>query len=174
MLDTVEPTLERLRKGDELSQPIVDSKTNRRAWRKLDVFQTLLRDNKIQSAHCDAAQRFLRHYQGVRLIDVRITDLHTESNARSDMDGLMPPFQWHGSQIAMAKDCLLPDEFGSMEHLCKYETDPEITFANPIIFLGSNYGGYRSRKEAMGYGLRLVVSALERLAYLWGFKTKGN
>lgn len=171
MIDIVEPTVERLRK-DEFSSPLVDSKNDRRAWRKLDIFQTLLRDNKIQTAHCDAGERFIRHYMGVRKYDVRITDLHTVSNA--SLDGVMDPWQYHGSRLAEARLHLLSDEYGAMEVLAKHETDPELSLSNPIIFIGACYGGYKSRKEGMGYGLRLVISALERLAFLWGLKSKGN
>lgn len=171
IIEDVQPTTERLQKTDEFSQPLIDSKNNRRAWRRLDIFQVLLRDNKIQSAHHDAGQRYLRHYMGRQRIDVRISDAFTVENAT--LDGLMPPFQWHGSCLAEAKKELLPDEWSAMEYLCKRECE-EGTKENPIIYLGNVFGGYRSRKEAHGYGYRLLVSALERLAYHWGLKQKGN
>lgn len=171
IIEDVQPTLERLRKNEEFIQPLVDSKNNRRVWRRLDLFQTLLRDNKIQSAHHDAGQRFLRHYMGRMKIDVRVTSDFTVSNQA--LDGLMDPWQWHGACLAEARQALLPDEFSAMEYLSKRECS-ECGNENPIIHLGNIFGGYRSRKEASGYGLRLLVSALERLAFLWGLKVKGN
>lgn len=171
LLDTLEPTVERLRK-DEFSQPQVDNKNNRRAWRRLDVFQVLLRDNKIQSAHNEAGQRFIRHYMGRQKIDCRITDLHTVSNA--SLDGLMDPWQWHGACLAELKQgILLPDEYSAMEYVSRRECE-EHSNENPIVYLGSVFGGYKSRKEAHGYGYRLLLTALERLAYHWGLKQKGK
>lgn len=171
IIEDIQPTLERLRKPEEFIQPQVDGKNNRRVWRRLDVFQTLLRDGKIQTAHNEAGQRFIRHYMGRMKIDCRITDLHTVSNAA--LDGIMDPWQWHGSCLAEARHELLPDEYSAMEYLSRRECE-ESSGENPITFLGCAHGGYRSRKEAHGYGLRLIVSALERLAFLWNYKQRGK
>lgn len=168
MTDDLKPTPETLDKGT-FDTPQIDARTNRKAYRRLDTFQVLLRDGKIERAHNEAAQDFIRHYFGVQRRDVRLS---TEAIRQIDTaDGGFPAWQLHGAKLHEAREALTQDEYTAMEILAANEgrtRDDQIS----ILQLGYTLSGYKKREAAMGYAVRLVEGALERLAILWGHKAK--
>lgn len=169
MFELLEPTQERLRKPEAFDTPQIDKNTNRRLYRKLDTFQSLLRDGKIRIEHNSAGQRYLTHYQGRQRLDVRTTSYFTISNASLEL--VAPPWQYHGESLAFARQNLLDDEARALDAIADFETNPLARDINILHEIGS-WGGYRSRNSSTAWALRLVYGALERLSLLWGFKTK--
>lgn len=167
MTEDLKPTPETLDKGT-FDTPQIDARTNRRTYRKLDTFQVLLRDGKIERAHNEAGQEFIRHYFGVQRRDVRVSSEATRETLTADG---MPAWQWHGEKLAEAREALTRDEYTAMEILAANEArtrDDQIS----ILQLGHTLSGYKKREAAMGYAVRLVEGSLERLAILWGHKAK--
>lgn len=169
MFELLEPTQERLRKPEAFDTPLIDKNTNRRLYRRLDTFQALLRDGKIRTEHNSAGQRYLTHFQGRQKCDTRVTDFFTVSN--SSLDLVCPPWQYHGEQISIAKQNLLDDENRALEFIANFETNPLAMDVNVLHVIGS-WAGYRSRNSSTAWAIRLIYGGLERLALLWGYKTK--
>lgn len=171
MYEEIQPTQERLlKKGETFDTPLVDKNTNRRLYRRLDTFQTLLRDGKIKVPHNDAGQKYIQHFQGRQRCDVRVTNYFTLSNAQLDL--IAPPWQYHGEQLAEARKNLLLDEARAMDFIADFETNPACHVDSPFAVIGS-WGGYKSRNSSTAWALRLLIGALERLSILWGFQRGG-
>lgn len=167
MTEDLKPTPETLEKGT-FDTPQIDARTNRKAYRRLDTFQVLLRDGKIERAHNEAAQDFIKHYFGVQRRDVRVSSEATRETLTADG---MPAWQWHGEKLAEAREALTRDEYTAMEILAANEARSSAEQIS-ILQMAQTLSGYKNRDTAMGYGVRLVEGALERLAVLWGHKAR--
>jgi len=154
------PTPERFRKSEYWDTPEVDSKTNRKAHRTLDDVTRAWRAGKIEFAHFQAWESFVRHYEGALRHDVRVSD--TTGNGGDNLDR-MPPWQWHGIKISQARDDLVPRQFQVMELLVLGWTFKQVGF---------QLSAYKSRQQAEAYALGVIEDALERLALLWGLKRR--
>jgi hypothetical protein len=152
------PTPERLRRS-RWDIPEVDSKTNRRAYKARDVFMELLREEKIDGAQFQASERFQRHMEGAEGHDVRVVDM-----AGNPCDERQPARTLHAMHLSDAQKELTDKQFRALVCLCQQSSN--------MAQVGFGASGYVCAKTARGYGLCLVETALERLAYMWGMKQR--
>lgn len=158
MSECLAPTPERFRRS-QWDTPEVDSKTNRRAYKARCVFMELLREEKIDGAQFQAAERFQRHMEGAEGHDVRVVDM-----AGEPCDDSQPARTLHALHLADARSSLTDKQFRALTYLCQSSSNMQQ--------VGFGASGYVCQKTARGYGLCLVETALETLSFLWGFKRR--
>jgi hypothetical protein len=151
------PTRERLAKGDAFDKPAKDQKTDRVAYRALSAVAVLLQRGEIEPEHYEAAQKFQKHLQGSLGFDVR-TSLDKSGNE----EALEFSRSYHAQIIAKTRKELTPREYQIVELLCLEEAAP--------VTIGLGLSGYVTRQQATSYGIAAINSALDRLAYFYGFK----
>jgi hypothetical protein len=160
MTEALSPTKERLSKNDHWDTPEVDSATNRKAYKSVDDVTRAWRQGKLEFAHFQSWEHFVRHWEGAQKHDVRVSDTTGDPAGASDR---MPPWQFHGAKLAQARSTLTPLQFQALELMCQGWGFREV---------GLNYSPYRTRQQAESYALGKIEGALDILAYLWSLKLR--
>ncbi|OQW71704.1 MAG: hypothetical protein BVN33_14830 [Proteobacteria bacterium ST_bin13] len=159
MTEALSPTVERLRKGDAFQGPAKDQKTDRVAWRALSALTVLLHRQEIEREHFEAAQKFQKHMLGSLGFDVRLS-----TDSRSGDEPLEFPRSYHAQMVAKVRDHLTPREFTIIERITADESTP--------VSIGFGLSGHGTHQQAKPYGVSAINSALDRLAYFFGFKRR--
>lgn len=155
--DSLGPTAERLSKSEGYDAPHVDKDTNRLAYRVLTIFETLHKRGDIEGDHLAAAKKLEKHYLGALGHDVRTGEGSTE-------DPLEYPRSYHAQKLAQAQSEILHREWIALHIL--------LDERGSLIEIGRTFRPIGSREIARATGLAIVTTGLERLAYLWGFKSE--
>jgi len=150
------PTRERMRKGS-FQAPIKDQKTDRTAYRALSALAVLLQRSEIEPPHYEAAIKFNKHMLGSLGYDVRW-------GSGSPVDSIEFPQTYHAQMLAKAREHLTPREFQIVERITADEATP--------VSIGFGLSGHGTHQQAKPYGVSAINSALDRLAYFWGFKRR--
>ena len=162
MSEALSPTKERLSKSRNWDTPEVDSATNRKAFKSVDDVTLAWRSGKLEFAHFQAWEKFVRSWEGVQGHDVRVTDATGEPSEASDK---MPAWQFHGLKLSEAKSTLSPNQFQALELMVMGWGFREV---------GLNFSPFRTRQQADAYGLGMIEGALDLLAYLWQIKLRAR
>ena len=89
-------------------------------------------------------------------------------DARGDIgSGVEPlefPRSYHAQMLAKVRDELTPREYMIVERLCHDEAT--------AVSIGFGLSGHATHQQAKPYGVSAINSALDRLAYFWGFKQR--
>jgi hypothetical protein len=157
MTEALAPTPQRLRKGDHFQAPAKDQKTDRPAYRALSAAAVLLSRKEIEPEHYEAANKFYKHLIGSMGHDARI-DIGT------GQEPLEYPRTYHSQMLAKVKDELTPREYMIVERLVRDETTP--------VSVGFGLSGHATPQQAKPYGVSAINSALDRLAFHFGFKQR--
>lgn len=158
-MDAIAPTPERLAKTDDIKAPRHDQRHLAIAYRSVSRFESLHKRGTIDDAQYQAGEKLSRHLEGMHGADVRMDD--AASNPPDLLREEAPLY--HGQKVAEARTTLLPQEWTALLALI----EGKITSMEEI---GRAWQGVRDRKAATGYGSGLVQTALDRLAFMWGFK----
>lgn len=153
MEDALSPTLEQLRR-DTYEPPQVDQQTNRRAWRRVTVFENLHNRGEIEFYQLRAAEKLEKHWHGAQGADVRVGD---------DGDGGTPdlefPRTYHAQKLAQAQEQLRPREWLALQDLIMGSSLEEV---------GRKWRAVGTGKIARAQALVLVYEGLEVLGHYWG------
>jgi len=155
--EALSPTKERLAKGDAFQAPAKDQRTDRPAYRALSTAAVLLQRKDIEPEHYEAATKFYKHLLGSLGADVRMGD-------GSPKDSIEFTRSYHAQCLAKVREELTPREYMVVERLCQDEATP--------VSIGFGLSGYTLSKMQRSYGVSAIYSALDRLAYFWGFKQR--
>lgn len=155
-MDTITPTPELLRKGGHWERPSTDQKTNRVAYRKLSVFESLHQQGKISDGAKLASDKLTRHLIGATGANVGSGDGGTDT---SDM--VEVPSIWHGQKVAeMRRVVANADQWSALVDIALEVRDIEA--------VGRGWMGCKQRGQAYIAGLSLIRLGLERLAQHYG------
>ena len=156
LTETIEPTRERLRRGD-VQGTRVDQKTDRRAYMALGTWERLLRDKAIRPEHYQAAAKLNRHNLGAMGVDVRSGDGPGDPCCEF-------PRTYHAQKMAEAFGILSRREAWALSGLL----NDAFADGTELVDIGRQMTGWSCRKQCKGYGQSLVQTALERIADRWG------
>lgn len=152
MTDSLGPTKEQLRKA-VYEPPIVNQDTNRKAWRKISVFEELHNRGELEYHQLRAAEKFEKHWHGAHGANVRMSD--EESSGNVDVEYART---YHAQKLADAADQLRAAEFLALEEIVKGRT---------VESVGRKWRP-GNRMIARAQGLVLIFEGLEVLAVHWG------
>ncbi|CAA2139553.1 hypothetical protein HYPP_01505 [Hyphomicrobium sp. ghe19] len=155
MEDALSPTREQLRRAT-YEPPQVDQQTDRRAWRKLALFDQLYRRSEIEYFQFRAAEKLEQHWYGAQGHDVRLSDETGGSGERLEY-----PRSYHAQMVERARLELLPREWLALQCLLQETED--------LASIGRKWRAVGTKTIARSQGLMLVSLGLERLAFHWGF-----
>lgn len=153
MEDALSPTLEQL-KRDTYEPPQIDQSTNRRAWRKVTVFENLHNRGEIEFYQLRAAEKVEKHWHGAQGADVRMGD--DEGGSIADIEY---PRSYHAQKLAQAQSQLRPREWLALQDLIMGASLEEV---------GRKWRAVGTGKIARAQGLVLVCEGLEVLGHYWG------
>jgi hypothetical protein len=163
MDDALSPTSEQLRR-DIYEPPQVDQQTNRRAWRKVSVFENLHNRGELEFFQLRAAEKLEMHWHGAQGACVRFSD-ETGSGFGEESEF---PRTWHAQKLAQAQERLRPREWLALQ---------DIILGATLEDVGRKWRSVGTAKIARAQGLVLVVEGLEVLGHYWGLtneKRKGR
>ena len=152
-METLAPTKEQFKKF-EYEPPQLDQKHVRRAFRKVNGFERI---KALEPEHRRAVIKLERHYFGSQGISVRMDD---DIKVDKDPADEIPRF-YHAGMLENAKKAVGgPRVWKAL--VCQMENTltPED--------IGRQWGGYKGRQQAKGFGEGLVLSGLDALAIFWG------
>ncbi|CCB64453.1 protein of unknown function [Hyphomicrobium sp. MC1] len=147
------PTREQIRR-DTYEPPRVDQNTNRRAWRKISVFENLYSRGEIDWCHLKAAEKLEKTWHGAQGADVRMgTD---EGGGHPDCEY---PRTYYAQKLAQAQQMLRPREWLALV---------DIIMGASLEDVGRKWRSVGTAKIARAQGLVLVYEGLDVLAEFWG------
>ena len=152
-MEAFAPTKEQLSKYD-YEPPAYDQKVVRRAFRKLNGFERI---KSLEPEHRVAVTKLEQHYYGAQGVSVRMDD---DIRVDEDPSDEIPLF-YHAGMLENAKKAVRsPRTWKAL--VCQIES----TLTPQDI--GHEWGGYKGRQQAKGFGEGLVISGLDALAIHWG------
>ena len=157
MEDALSPTREQLRR-DEYIPPHIDQHTNRRAWRKITVFENLHNRGEIEYFHLRAAEKIEKHWHGALGADVRMGD--DEGGGCPDVEY---PRTYHAQKLAQAQEQLRPREWLALQ---------DIIMGASLEEVGRKWRAVGTAKIARAQALVLVYEGLDVLGRYWGLASK--
>ena len=157
MEDALSPTREQLR-HDTYEPPHIDQHTNRRAWRKLSVFENLFNRGEIECFHLRAAEKVEKHWHGALGADVRMGD--DEGGGCPDVEY---PRTYHAQKLAQAQQQLRPREWLALQ---------DIIMGASLEEVGRKWRAVGTAKIARAQALVLVYEGLDVLGRYWGLASK--
>ena len=157
MEETLSPTREWMSKH-AYEPPQVDQNTNRRAWRKVSVFEELHKRGEIEYCQLRAAEKLEKHWHGAQGANVRMSE--DDSGTAHDVEYART---YHCQVLAKARAILRPREWLALQ---------DLIMGASMTDVGRKWRAVASAKIARGQALVLVSEGLEQLSELWGFKTK--
>ena len=159
MDEALSPTREQLR-HDHYEPPCIDQQTNRRAWRKVTVFENLHNRGEIEYFQLRAAEKLEKHWHGAQGADVRMG---------GDDEGGTPdveyPRTYHAQKLAQAQGQLRPREWLALQ---------DIIMGASLEDVGRKWRAVARREIARSQALVLVYEGLDALGRYWGLATKGR
>lgn len=158
-MDTLAPTPELLSKGGHWERPTTDQRTNRVAYRKLSIFESLHQAGKLSDGAKRAADKLTRHLIGSTGVNVGSGDGGTDT---SDM--VEVPSIWHGQKVAEMKRVVA----NASQWSALVDTAMEV---RDIEAIGRSWMGCKQRGQAYIAGLSLIRLGLERLSEHYGLDT---
>ena len=153
MEDALSPTIEQLRR-ETYEPPQVDQQTNRRAWRKISVFDTLHNRGEIEFFQLRAAEKLEKHWHGAQGADVRMGA--DEGGGHPDCEY---PRTYHAQKLAQAQAQLRPREWLALQ---------DIIMGASLEDVGRKWRACGTRHIARAQALVLVSEGLEVLGNYWG------
>lgn len=157
MEDALSPTREQLR-HDTYEPPHIDQQTNRRAWRKLSVFETLHNRGEIEYFHLRAAEKLEMHWHGAQGACVSFSE---DSGAYNDESEY--PRTWHAQKLAQAQEQLRPREWLALQ---------DIIMGASLEDVGRKWRAVGTATIARAQALVLVYEGLDVLGRYWGLASK--
>lgn len=154
-MDTITPTIELLRKGGHWEKPTTDQRTNRVAYRKLSVFESLHQAGKISDGAKLASDKLVKHIIGATGVNVG------SGGGLNPSDMVEIPSIYHGQKVAELKAVVdNPDQWGALVKLAEETATLEE--------IGRQWLGYRKREVSYVAGLALVRLGLDTIARHYG------
>lgn len=159
-METIAPTVERLRHGYGHDAPERSRTANRVAYRTLSAFESMHRKGQIEDCHLMAAVKLEAHYRGAQGAKVGNGD------GNSAGEHLEYPEIYNAQMLAEAWRQVRPREEQALTMLIEGEGNVE--------HVGRVLSGHKDRGRAEAVGRELVTGGLECLATHWGFRQRGE
>lgn len=157
-MDTIAPTAELLAKGGTWERPTTDQRTNRVAYRKLSVFESLHQAGKISDGAKLASDKLVKHIIGATGVNVG------SGGGLEPSDMVEFPAIYHGQKVAELKAVVdSPDQWNAL-----VRTVEETATLEEI---GRQWLGYKKREVSYVAGLALVRLGLDTIARHYGMDT---
>lgn len=162
MTEALGPTPEWMQKhAQQYEPPAKDRTTDRAAYRRVSIFETLHNRGEIEYCHLRAAERLTQHVEGSMGYDVRIMNpWETAGSGTADEF----PRTRHAKAVEDAKDQITTQEWKALHTL--------IFGLGTVESVGRAVCKANKREICRARGLGLVSGGLERLAYHWDFISK--
>lgn len=157
MEDALSPTREQLRR-DTYEPPHIDQQTNRRAWRKVTVFENLHNRGEIEYFQLRAAEKLEMHWHGAQGACVAFSE---DSGAYNDESEY--PRTWHAQKLAQAQQELRPREWLALQ---------DLIMGSSLEDVGRKWRSVGTAKIARAQALVLIYEGLDVLGRFWGLATK--
>lgn len=151
------PTREQLRR-DTYEPPQIDQQTNRRAWRRISVFDNLYNRGEIDWCHLKAAEKLEKTWHGAQGADVRMGSDEGGGNADCEY-----PRTYYAQKLAQAQKLLRPREWLALV---------DIIMGSSLEDVGRKWRSVGTTKIARAQGLVLVYEGLDVLAEFWGLSSQ--
>lgn len=158
MEDALSPTREQIRR-DTYEPPQVDQQTNRRAWRRLSVFDGLHNRGEIEFFQLRAAEKLEKIWHGAHGADVRMG--MDEGGGHPDCEY---PRTYYAQKLAEAQQQLRPREWLALI---------DIIMGASLEDVGRKWRACGTRHIARAQALVLVYEGLDVLGEFWGLKSGG-
>jgi hypothetical protein len=155
-METIAPTVERLRHGYGHDAPERSRTANRVAYRTLSAFEAMHRKGQIYDCHLMAAVKLEGHYRGARGAKVG------NGEGSSAGEHLECPEIYHWQMLAEAWHQVRPREEQALTMLIEGKGNVE--------YVGRLLSIHKDRGRAGAIGRELVTGGLECLATYWGFR----
>ena len=160
MEDALSPTMEQLRR-DEYDPPKIDQDTNRRAWRRVSVFENLHNRGEIEFFQLRAAEKLEKIWHGAQGADVRMG--MDEGGGHPDCEY---PRTYYAQKLSQAQQQLRPREWLALI---------DLIMGASLEDVGRKWRAVGTAKIARAQALVLVYEGLDVLGNYWGLASgKGS
>jgi hypothetical protein len=157
-MDTITPTPEFLSKGGHWEKPTTDQRTNRAAYRKLSVFESLHQAGKISDGAKLASDKLVKHIIGATGVNVG------SGGGLNPSDMVEFPAIYHGQKVAEMKAVVdSPVQWAALVAIVE-ET-------KTLEQLGAAWLNTGSRPQSYIAGLALIRMGLDTIATHYGMDT---